>query len=141
MTEEGRHDLLAAAAFFHVQRSLRDISWVDQKVAVNFEAPTKWDLVMGLSGAISLATGDKPAENHSVKAEMDDVSGELRVTIDGSIVLTVDGHWPLETELAHLRVNGEREIVVQFLQPRNLGFQLQYLGTKVRWSFWTGCWF
>ncbi|KAI8851498.1 carbamoyl-phosphate synthase L chain, ATP binding domain-containing protein [Chytridium lagenaria] len=121
LTDLDRQKLFSVAALVHARRDLRNRTWVEgggSFAAHSLSRTTKWDLMIGVHGGELV--------NVSVRGLDGDKFG---VTVGEGKEVEVEANWALESPLIDAMVDAEK-VVVQYVDPRSVGFKLQYLGTK-----------
>ncbi len=122
LTPGEKRDLLILTGFVHAQRDIRRHDWVN----LPKHHPKSWDLVI---------TIDKEEESHAVRVERNDVSGDILSKFANGDQSNVTAKWPVESSLIDAHIDGNKEVLAQYLHPLPLGFSLSFMGTKVSLNF------
>ncbi|KAI8998070.1 carbamoyl-phosphate synthase L chain, ATP binding domain-containing protein [Gaertneriomyces semiglobifer] len=132
LTPETREELVASAAYVHIQRQLRNRTWLAgggdmASLAARSTTPQEWEFVVAVGG------GENSVE-HTVKVKSMKKDDTFSVQIDGGKAVEITADWNWEAPLVHTTVTSgsapARKATLQYLASSPLGYTLQLHGTQ-----------
>ncbi|KAJ3220121.1 hypothetical protein HDU67_006877 [Dinochytrium kinnereticum] len=116
-----RDSLYSVAGLIHARRDIRNRTWSEgggSFAGHSLSRVAQWEFMVGIGGG--------EMERIAVRAGEE---GRFLVRVGDGVEKEVEAEWDLEAPLVDARVGGEK-VIVQYLEPKSLGYKLQFLGTK-----------